>query len=103
MDPKRFMSHVLKFPGPCVFFPPMWDLHFLPAGKGNGDNWGTMAGAPTMLGGKVPGCPQSPYTHLVMLQMRRPRGEREWFVHTGRCGLLTPSPVFQQFKDASHH
>lgn len=36
-----------------------------------------MTGAQAKKVGKVLSCPQSPYTHLVMLQMRRPRPGRE--------------------------
>lgn len=76
MDPERFMNQVLKFPGPCIFFPPTADLHFLLAGNGSRDHRGPMTGAQARLGGKALGCPPNPYTHLVTSQMRRPRPGR---------------------------
>lgn len=53
------MSQALKFPGPCVFFPPTSGLHFLPAGKGEGVTEGP-GGEPGCTGRESAGLPGMP-------------------------------------------
>lgn len=91
MDPERFTSQMLKFPGPCVFFPSTWDLHFLLTGKGRWDNRGPRAGAPAA--GKVRAA-RMPWHSPGQATEEQTQARAEPPLHTAaRCGLLVPSPA----------